>query len=135
MSPTIGTPAARARSTVQCGFGWVSGTPGDSTSRLKERQSAAARSTSRNPAAAARSRAFSLSSQTATSAPPSTSARTVDKPDPPRPKTATLLSAQRFDRRHRHLSFSEARPTIASTKAMIQKRMTICGSDQPSCSK
>ncbi len=45
------------------------------------------------------------------------------------------LSAQGFDRRHRHLSFSEARPIIASTKAMIQKRMTICGSDHPSCSK
>ena len=30
---------------------------------------------------------------------------------------------------------SVARPIIASTKAMIQKRMTICGSDQPSCSK
>ena len=45
------------------------------------------------------------------------------------------LSTQGLDRRHRHLSFSEARPTIASTKAMIQKRMTICGSDQPSCSK
>ena len=45
------------------------------------------------------------------------------------------LAAKGFDRRHRHLSFSEARPTIASTKAMIQKRMTICGSDQPSCSK
>ncbi len=45
------------------------------------------------------------------------------------------LSAQGLDRRHRHLSLREARPTIASTKAMIQKRMTICGSDQPSCSK
>jgi hypothetical protein len=45
------------------------------------------------------------------------------------------LSAHGFDRRHRHLSLSEARPTIASTKAMIQNRMTICGSDQPSCSK
>ena len=45
------------------------------------------------------------------------------------------LPTQGLDRRHRHLSFSEARPTIASTKAMIQKRMTICGSDQPSCSK
>ena len=45
------------------------------------------------------------------------------------------LSAHGFDRRHRHLSLSEARPTIANTKAMIQNRMTICGSDQPSCSK
>jgi hypothetical protein len=45
------------------------------------------------------------------------------------------LSTQSLDRGHRHLSFSVARPIIASTKAMIQKRMTICGSDQPSCSK
>ena len=44
-------------------------------------------------------------------------------------------TAKGLDRRHRHLSFSVARPIIASTKAMIQKRMTICGSDQPSCSK
>ena len=46
-----------------------------------------------------------------------------------------FLTAQRFDRGHRHLSLSEARPTIARTKAMIQKRITICASDQPSCSK
>ena len=39
------------------------------------------------------------------------------------------------DRRHAHLSFKVASPTIASTKATIQNRMTICGSDQPSCSK
>ena len=45
------------------------------------------------------------------------------------------LPAQALDRRHRHLSFSDARPTIASTNAMIQNRITICGSDQPSCSK
>jgi hypothetical protein len=50
-------------------------------------------------------------------------------------KESDALPAQGLDRRHRHLSFSEARPTIASTKAMIQKRITICGSDQPSCSK
>jgi hypothetical protein len=30
-SPMISTPAPRANSTVQCGLGWVSGTPGDST--------------------------------------------------------------------------------------------------------
>ncbi len=46
-----------------------------------------------------------------------------------------VLSAQSFDRRHHHLSFSDARPIIASTKAMIQKRMTICASDHPRCSK
>ena len=135
MSPTTGTPASSARLTVQCGSGWVSGTPGASTNSLKLRQSACARSTSAKPAAAARSRAAALSSQAATSAPPATSARSVDRPEPPRPKRATRSSAQGLDRRHRHLSFSEARPTIASTKAMIQNRMTICDSDQPSCSK
>ena len=101
----------------------------------KPRQSASARSTSAKPAAAARSRAAGLSSQAATSAPPATSARAVDRPEPPRPNSATLCAAQGLDRRHRHLSFSVERPTIASTKAMIQNRMTICGSDQPSCSK
>ena len=45
------------------------------------------------------------------------------------------LAAHGLDRRHRHLSFSEASPTIARTKAMIQNRMTTCDSDQPSCSK
>ena len=32
-------------------------------------------------------------------------------------------------------SFRVARPASASTTATIQKRMTICGSVQPSCSK
>ena len=44
-------------------------------------------------------------------------------------------TAKDRDRSHPHLSLRVERPTIASTKAMIQKRMTICGSDQPSCSK
>ena len=34
-----------------------------------------------------------------------------------------------------HRSFNVERPTSASTKAMIQKRMTIWDSDQPNCSK
>src|SRR5438270_3835613 len=34
-----------------------------------------------------------------------------------------------------HLSFSVARPASASTKLMIQKRITTVGSDQPRCSK
>ena len=57
------------------------------------------------------------------------------EPRPAETEEGDALSAQGLDRRHGHLSLSEARPTIASTKAMIQKRMTICGSDQPSCSK
>ena len=38
------------------------------------------------------------------------------------------------DRRH-HRTFNVASPISASTKEMIQKRMTICGSDQPFFSK
>ncbi len=34
-----------------------------------------------------------------------------------------------------HRSFSVDRPASASTRLMIQKRMTTVGSDQPSCSK
>ena len=44
-------------------------------------------------------------------------------------------AAECADRRHRHLNFSVERPMSASTKAMIQKRITICGSYQPFCSK
>ena len=135
MSPMISTPAAFARSTVQCGSGWVSGTPGASTSAAKPRQSTAVRSTGAKPSAAARARAFSSSSQAAIRAPPAASARKVDEPRAAEPENRDVATAKGFDRRHAHLSFKVARPTIASTKATIQKRMTICGSDQPSCSK
>ena len=89
----------------------------------------------RSPRRGARARAFSSSSQAATSAPPATSARAVERPGAAEPEQRDLAAAEGRDRRHAHLSFSVDRPTIASTKAMIQKRMTICGSDQPSCSK
>ena len=39
------------------------------------------------------------------------------------------------DRRHRHLNFSVESPMSASTNAMIQKRITICGSFHPFSSK
>ena len=42
MSPMISTPAALALATVQCGSGWVSGTPGASTRAAKRLQSASA---------------------------------------------------------------------------------------------
>ena len=44
-----------------------------------------------------------------------------------------LLAGKNSDGDHRN--FSVARPASASTTATIQKRMTICGSVQPSCSK
>ncbi len=86
------------------------------------------------PASAACSRAASLSSQAATVAPPA-QARAASRRPSRRGRTKRRACPQGIDRRHRHLNFRVARPTIASTMAIIQKRMTICGSDQPSCSK
>ena len=56
-------------------------------------------------------------------------------PSRPSPKSATLAPGKGGDRRHRHRTFRVARPSRARPKAMIQNRMTICDSDQPSCSK
>src|SRR5438128_1883035 len=44
-----------------------------------------------------------------------------------------FLAGEGLGRDHR--SFSVARPASASTKLMIQKRITTVGSDQPRCSK
>ncbi len=91
MSPIISTPACLAFSTVQCGAGCVNATPGERTSDAKFRQSASARFSILRPAARAFSRACSLSSQTATRAPPATRAWAVTKPEPPSPNTAACL--------------------------------------------
>src|SRR5690606_26013123 len=93
MSPTISTPAARASTALQCGSGWVSGTPGDSTKQENEGQSACRRSAVAMPARQACSTASLLSSQAVTRAPPAMSARAVASPDPPRPNSATLFPA------------------------------------------
>ncbi len=59
------------------------------------------------------------------------------KPRASKPEDRDRLPPKRFHRRHRsrHLNFSVPSPIIASTKAMIQKRITTCDSDQPNCSK
>ena len=60
-------------------------------------------------------------------APPASSARAVASPEPPRPKSATVLPAKVRDGHHApHRSFRVERPTSASTTAMIQKRITTC---------
>src|SRR3989344_1889194 len=94
MSPMISTPAALARSTVQCGVGCVSGTPGDRTRAAKLHQSAELRSTSSNPSAAAASRAAGRSSHRATWAPPACRARAAASPVRARPNTATVLPSK-----------------------------------------
>ena len=89
----------------------------------------------RTRAAGARARAAASSSQAATSAPPATSAR-ASTGRSRRARTARPCGRAKSRPAIMLTSASgSTRPTIASTKAMIQKRMTICGSDQPSCSK
>src|SRR5437879_4081354 len=94
MSPRISTPASRARSTVQCGAGWVSGTPGDSIKAANFDQSALERSVSAKPSACAAARAAGFSSQSATSAPPATRERAAARPVRARPNTATVLPSK-----------------------------------------
>ena len=73
MSPTISTPAALAFSTVQCGSGWVSGTPGESIRAANCDQSAVAQVDEREALGLGRvARRPAFSSQSATSAPPAT---------------------------------------------------------------
>ena len=85
------------------------------------------------PAAWALARLAALSSKPVTSAPPAISACALASPEPPRPNTATFFPAKLVTGNHRSLSV--ARPAIASTIEMIQNRITICDSVQPSCSK
>src|SRR3569623_1963360 len=89
MSPITGTPAALARTTLQCGSGWVRGTPGASTRAWNDAQSALDRSSSSTPSAAATARDFSFSSLNTGCAPPAFSARAAGSPLRPRPKIAT----------------------------------------------
>jgi glycine/D-amino acid oxidase-like deaminating enzyme len=49
------------------------------------------------------------------------------------PLAASGMAMVRMQRRHR--SFSVERPASANSTEMIQNRITICGSVQPSCSK
>src|SRR5690242_9942856 len=93
MSPITSQPASRAFSTLQCGTGWVSGTPGASTSAAKFAQDTLRKSAVMKPACAALATFSALSSAAITSAPPAFSAWQEASPEPPRPNTATVLPA------------------------------------------
>src|ERR1700726_2055606 len=93
-SPITSTAALLASWTVQCGAGWVSDTPGASTSAVNLDQSASRRSAVGMPAACALATLCSLSSKATTSAPPASSAFAHASPEPPSPNTATFLSAK-----------------------------------------
>ncbi|MGY4326158.1 hypothetical protein ACVWWG_000572 [Bradyrhizobium sp. LB7.2] len=70
MSPITSTPTSRAFSTLQCGTGCVSGTPGASTSAAKFAQETFRKSAVMKPACAALATFSALSSAAITSAPP-----------------------------------------------------------------
>src|SRR5215212_414456 len=85
------TPTARALLTVQCGAGWVSGTPGLNTRVSKGERSRRSRSPSVMPWAFALPRAVSESSQAVTIAPPRLRASATARPERASPKTATFF--------------------------------------------
>ena len=143
MSPITSQPACRAISTDQCGAGCVSGAPGVRISAEKFDHDTVRRSAVVKPACAALATLSALSSPAITSAPPAFSAWQLARPEPPRPKTATVLPAKEVTgirstsdaMQVDHRSFSVERPASASITEMIQNRITICGSVQPFCSK
>src|SRR5262245_3271743 len=94
MSPITSTPACRAISTDQCGAGCVSGAPGVRLSAAKFAHDTVRRSAVVKPACSALATLSALSSAAMTSAPPSFSAWQLARPEPPRPKTATVLPAK-----------------------------------------
>src|SRR5271154_6040263 len=89
MSPMTGTAAARAAATTGCGFGWVWGIPGDSTSAAILDQSKPAGSSTGMRWLAAMARPKAASSQACTRAPPALSAAAAARPERASPSTAT----------------------------------------------
>src|SRR5260221_9662292 len=94
MSPMTSMPACRAISTDQCGAGCVSGAPGVRINAEKFAQETVRRSAVMNPACAALATLSAESSPATTSAPPAFRAWQLASPEPPRPKTATVLPAK-----------------------------------------
>src|ERR1044072_7939715 len=93
MSPITSQPARRAISTDQCGAGCVSGAPGVRMRAEKFDHDTVRRSAVVKPACAALATLSVLSSPAITSAPPAFRAWQLERPEPPRPNTATLLPA------------------------------------------
>src|SRR5688572_5449732 len=93
-SPITGTLAALACSTTPCGWGWVSGTPGDSTRAAIFSHGHVRQGVISAPSWPPRSRAALSSSHAITCVPPATSERTAPSPVRARPKTATVLLAK-----------------------------------------
>ena len=138
MSPITSTPALRASSTLQCGADGSAERPAPAPAPRCSHQSSVAQIGGRN---AGRARLAPRSRHCRRRRPRRRrrpAARwQLARPEPPRPNTATVLPAKVVTGITRVGSpqLQVDRPASASTTATIQKRMTICGSVQPSCSK
>ena len=133
----ISTPAPRASSTVQCGFGCVSGTPGDSTKAAKLGQSASRRSPVGMPLCSRLGDAVRIV------VPGEHVGAALDQRERGRDARAAeaeegdVLAGEGAGRDHARptCSLRLDRPTSARITAMIQKRITTWLSVQPSFSK
>src|SRR6195952_6138688 len=94
MSPITSQPAWRAISTDQCGAGCVSGAPGVRIRAEKFAQEMVRRSAVMKPACAALATLSAEASPATNSAPPAFKAWQLASPEPPSPKTATVLLAK-----------------------------------------
>ena len=132
MSPMISTPASRARWAI----GWrLSGRPGVTT-RLSNWVEVGARRGRRSSGAARAAfapRASSLPSHAVTFG--AARQQRLDRRQPRAREAVDRVMLAGEGPGGDHRSFSVARPASASTKLMIQKRITTVGSDQPRCSK
>ena len=134
MSPITSTAAARASPTDQCGAGCVSGTPGASTSAAIFDQSMWRRSAVGNAGGGRLRHRLGVVVAADHLGAAGQQRAGAHEPRAAEPEHGDLLAGEGGDRDH-YRSFSVESPASASTTEMIQNRITICGSVQPSCSK
>ena len=132
-SPITSTWALFARTTDQCGDGWVSGTPGASSSAEIFDQSIVAQVFGGDAGRARLLEACRAVVERDHLGAARNQSLRAGEPRAAEPEQRDFLSSKAGDRDHRSLSV--ANPASASTIAMIQNRITICDSVQPSCSK
>ena len=127
--------AALAWSTTSCGLGWVSGTPGLNISAAMFSQGHSRQGMISAPASPPASRAALLSSQAITCAPPAFSDSHRAQPRAGQAEDGDGAFGEGVGCDHPSTAASRWRGRAsASTTATIQKRITMVGSVQPSCS-
>jgi hypothetical protein len=126
----ISIRAASALRTVQCGSGWVSGTPGEHQA-VKSRQSVLK---SRPGCPPRRAKRLGIVVEGSNPRAAGDQRSRGDAAASAQPEDGDTFAGKRRDRDHQRI-FKLDRPRSASMTEMIQKRITICGSVQPRCSK